>query len=212
MWSTLPAFLGACLLIAMSPGPSTVLIIRNSLRSRRAGMLTVLGNESGVLLWGIFAAFGLTAVLDASEIAYDVLRAVGAVVLVGFGVQTLRAARRSSRAGLADAIPDGAAAGGARDYRAGLLLNLANPKAGIFALAFLPQFVPQSVPEGAPHLTAMVALAALWAVFEVGYYALYVWGVDRMRTLLSRPGVRRRLEQVSGGVLILLGIRLAVES
>ncbi|MDT0447188.1 LysE family translocator [Streptomyces johnsoniae] len=212
MWSTLPAFLGACLLIAMSPGPSTVLIIRNALRSRRAGMLTVLGNESGVFLWGIFAAFGLTAVLDASEIAYDVLRAVGAVVLLGFGVQTLRAARRTGRAGLADAIPDKAAAGGVRDYRAGLLLNLANPKASIFALAFLPQFVPQSVPEGAPHLTAMVALAALWAVFEVGYYALYVWGVDRMRALLSRPGARRRLEQVSGGVLILLGIRLAVES
>jgi len=48
-------------------------------------------------------------------------------------------------------------------------------------------------------------------VFEIGYYGLYVWFVGRMRSLISRAGVRRRLEQVSGGVLVLLGLRLAVE-
>ncbi|MFD5321435.1 LysE family translocator [Streptomyces sp. NPDC127098] len=209
MWSHLPAFLGACLLVAASPGPSTVLIIRNSLRGRRAGLLTVLGNESGVFLWGVFAALGLTALLEASEAAYDVMRVVGAVVLVAFGIQALRAARRSDGASLADAAgPADPAAGGWREYRAGLLLNLANPKAGIFAMAFLPQFVP----AGAPHLTTMLALAAVWAVFETGYYATYVWGVGRLRRVLSRPGVRRRLEQVSGGVLIALGVRLAIES
>ncbi|MDT0344142.1 LysE family translocator [Streptomyces litchfieldiae] len=208
MWSTLPAFLGACLLVAASPGPSTVLIIRNSLRGRRSGLLTVLGNESGVFLWGVFAALGLTAVLDASEVAYDVMRVVGAVVLIGFGVQALRTARRMGDGGLGEAAAPGEAPPtGWRSYRAGLLLNLANPKAGIFAMAFLPQFVPQ----GAPHLRSMILLAAVWAVFEVGYYATYVWGVGRLRALLSRPGARRLLERISGGVLIALGIRLATE-
>ncbi|TDC12660.1 LysE family translocator [Streptomyces sp. 8K308] len=209
MWSHLLAFLGACTLVAASPGPSTVLIIRNSLRGRWSGMLTVLGNESGVFLWGVFAALGLTALLEASEAAYDVMRVVGAVVLVGFGIQALRAARRADGASLADAAASAdPASSGWRDYRAGLLLNLANPKAGIFAMAFLPQFVP----AGAPHLTTMLALAVVWAVFETGYYATYVWGVGRLRHVLSRPGVRRRLEQVSGGVLIALGVRLAIES
>lgn len=208
MWSHLLAFLGACTLVAASPGPSTVLIIRNSLRGRRSGMLTVLGNESGVFLWGVFAALGLTALLEASEAAYDLMRVVGAVVLVGFGIQALRAARHADGASLADAAASAdPASSGWRDYRAGLLLNLANPKAGIFAMAFLPQFVP----AGAPHLTTMLALAAVWAVFETGYYATYVWGVGRLRHVLSRPGVRRRLEQVSGGVLIALGVRLAME-
>ncbi|MGK5533919.1 LysE family translocator [Streptomyces sp. URMC 129] len=206
MWSTLPAFLGACLLVAASPGPSSVLIIRNALRGRRAGMMTVLGNESGVFLWGVFAALGLTAVLDASEVAYDVMRVAGGVILVGFGVQALRAARRAGPGGL-DALPAGDTGSDLRSYRAGLLLNLANPKAGIFAMAFLPQFVP----AGAPHLATMLALAAIWSVFEVGYYTTYVWGVRRMRRVLSRAGVRRRLEQVSGGVMIALGVRLAVE-
>ncbi|MGK5501637.1 LysE family translocator, partial [Streptomyces sp. URMC 125] len=75
------------------------------------------------------------------------------------------------------------------------------------ALSFLPQFVP----AGAPQLPSMVALAALRAVFGTGYYACYVWGVDRMRRLVDRAAVRRRLEQVSGCVLVALGIRMALE-
>ena len=205
MPTTLLAFLGACTLIAASPGPSTVLIIKQSLHSRRSGFLTVLGNETGVFIWGVVAAFGLTALLTASEVAYDVMRVVGAVVLVGFGIQALRQARRAK--GADDGVWEGAPKSGWHSYRGGLLLNLANPKAAVFAMSFLPQFVP----EGAPHLPTMVGLAALWAVYEVGYYGLYVWFVGRMRRVLSRAGVRRRLEQVSGGVLLALGIRLAAE-
>ncbi|MGW1357924.1 LysE family translocator [Streptomyces chartreusis] len=205
MPTTLLAFLGACTLIAASPGPSTVLIIKQSLHSRRSGFLTVLGNETGVFIWGVVAAFGLTALLTASEVAYDVMRVVGAVVLVGFGVQALRQARRAK--GADDGVWEGARKSGWHSYRGGLLLNLANPKAAVFAMSFLPQFVP----EGAPHLPAMVGLAALWAVYEVGYYGLYVWFVGRLKSVLSRAGVRRRLEQVSGGVLLLLGVRMALE-
>ncbi|MFD0438127.1 LysE family translocator [Streptomyces chartreusis] len=205
MPTTLLAFLGACTLIAASPGPSTVLIIKQSLHSRRSGFLTVLGNETGVFIWGVVAAFGLTALLTASEVAYDVMRVVGAVVLVGFGIQALRQARRAK--GADDRAWEGAPKSGRHSYRGGLLLNLANPKAAVFAMSFLPQFVP----EGAPHLPAMVGLAALWAVYEVGYYGLYVWFVGRLKSVLSRAGVRRRLEQVSGGVLLLLGVRMALE-
>ncbi|MCL8014337.1 LysE family translocator [Streptomyces sp. AS02] len=206
MPTSLIAFLGACTLVAASPGPSTVLIIKQSLHSRRSGFLTVLGNETGVFIWGVVAAFGLTALLTASEVAYDVMRIVGAVVLVGFGVQALREARRAK--GAPEVAWEGARKSGWASYRGGLLLNLANPKAAVFALSFLPQFVP----EGAPHLPTMVGLAALWAVYEVGYYGLYVWFVGRMKTLLSRAGVRRRLEQVSGGVLLLLGVRMALDT
>ena len=211
MLGTLLPFLGACLLIALSPGPSTMLIVRQSLESRRSGMLTVLGNETGVFLWGVIAALGLTALLAASEVAYDVMRYVGAAVLVVFGVQAIRSARRG--AGAAAAVgtepgTQGRSGTGLRAYWAGLLMNMANPKAAVFAMSFLPQFVP----EGAPQLPVMLGLAALWAVFEACYYATYVWGVARLRGVLSRAGVRRRLEQVSGGVLLLLGVRLALES
>lgn len=206
MLSTLLPFLGACLLVAMSPGPSTVLIIRHSLRSRRSGFMVVLGNETGVFIWGTVAAFGLTALLAASQLAYDVLRFGGAAVLICFGVQAIRSARRGGSFEVA-AESGPSPERGWRSYRSGLLLNLANPKAAVFAMSFLPQFVP----EGAPQLPLMVALAAIWAVFEVGYYGSYVWFVGRLRTVLSRAGVRRRLEQISGGVLLALGVRMALE-
>ncbi|MBJ3809574.1 LysE family translocator [Streptomyces flavofungini] len=205
MLTTLIAFLGACTLIAASPGPSTVLIIKQSLRSRRAGFMTVLGNETGVFIWGVVAACGLTALLAASQFAYDVMRVVGAAVLLGFGAQTLWNARKK-KADAEDDAPVKARSSWA-SYRSGLLLNLANPKAAVFAMSFLPQFVP----SGAPQLPVMIGLAALWAVYEVGYYGLYVWFVGRMKAVLSRAAVRRRLEQVSGGVLVLLGVRLAIE-
>ncbi|AUG75100.1 lysine transporter LysE [Kitasatospora sp. MMS16-BH015] len=217
MLSTLLPFLGACALIAASPGPSTMLIIRQSLRSKRAGFLTVLGNETGVFVWGVVAACGLTALLTASQLAYDLMRVVGAVTLVWFGIRTLLDSRRGHPAeadparATAEADPAGATAeperSGLASYRSGLLLNLANPKAAVFAMSFLPQFVPQ----GAPALPSMIGLAAVWAVFEIGWYGLYVWFVARLRAVVSRVEVRRRLEQVSGGVLLLLGIRMAVE-
>ena len=202
MWSTL----GACTLIAASPGPSTMLIIRQSLHSRRHGFLTVLGNETGVFVWGVVAACGLTALLAASQLAYDIMRVVGAVTLICFGAKALWDARRGQQ-GAGEAEAEAPYRSGWSSYRAGLLLNLANPKAAVFAMSFLPQFVP----SGVPHLPAMVVLAAVWAVYEVGYYGLYVWFIGRMRALIARANVRRRLEQVSGGVLVLLGVRMAVE-
>ncbi|WP_420310443.1 LysE family translocator [Streptomyces sp. YS-B37] len=206
MLSTLLAFLGACTLIAASPGPSTMLIIRHSLRSRRAGFLTVLGNETGVFIWGAVAALGLTALLAASQLAYDIMRIAGAVTLVVFGIKTLLDAR--GERGEEENQDAQAVRSGWTSYRSGLLLNLANPKAAVFAMSFLPQFVP----AGAPHLPTMIGLAAIWAVFEVGYYGLYVWFVGRMKKVISRAKVRKHLEQVSGTVLVLLGVRMAIES
>jgi len=212
MTHTLLAFLGACTLIAASPGPSSILIIRHSLHSRRSGFLAVLGNETGVFVWGPAAAFGLTGLPAASEVAYDVMRIVGTVVLVAFGVQAIVAAGRDGLSGFATAHEQGAAVArprsGRRAYRAALTLNLANPRAAVFAMSFLPQFVPR----GAPQLPTMVMLAAIWAVYEIGWYTMYVWFVGRLRTVLGRAKVRRRLEQTSGGVMVALGIRMAVES
>lgn len=205
MLTTLPAFLGACALIAASPGPSTMLIIRQSLHGRRAGFLTVLGNETGVFVWGVVAAFGLTALLAASHLAYDLTRIAGAATLIVFGAKTLRDARRGHAPD--DPGQQGPARTGWSSYRSGLLLNLANPKAAVFAMSFLPQFVPAD----SPHLPAMITLAAVWGIFEVGYYSLYVWFVGRMRAVITRARVRKRLEQISGGVLLLLGVRMAVE-
>lgn len=213
MLATLLPFLIACTAVAAVPGQSTALIIRQSIRGgKRAGLATVLGNESGVFAWGCAAAFGFTALLAASQIAYDGMRVVGACVLVWFGVQSLRSARRMKHEDTTQEtdVPDGDARtrGPLWSYRAGLLTNLANPKAAIFAMSFLPQFVPAH----AAKLPTMVLLAAVWAVYETFYYSLYVWCVQRLRTFFSRRKVRRRMEQISGTVMLGLAVRMVVEN
>src|SRR5262245_57374973 len=95
MIQTLFAFAGAAAVVALVPGPSTAIIIRQSVVSgRRAGVAAMLGNESGVLLWGLAAAFGLSALLLASRIAYDTMRIAGAVFLITLGLRALWHSRR----------------------------------------------------------------------------------------------------------------------
>lgn len=204
---SLIAFVGAAIVVAMVPGPSTVMIMRQAARSgRRAGVATILGNETGVLAWGLTAAFGLSAVLVASRLAYDALRIVGAGVLIYFGVKSLWQVRKN-------ALPDVAApalAGGSpwRSFRLGILTNAANPKAGVFAVSFLPQFVP----DVAPVLATLVLFSATWALIDTIWYLGIVWTVTKAKRVIENPRVRRRLEQLSGVVLVGLGIRLAAET
>jgi threonine/homoserine/homoserine lactone efflux protein len=207
MVTSLVAFVGAAFLIAMVPGPSTVVILRRAVvNGRRTGMATVLGNECGVLLWGLAAAFGLSALLLASQIAYDVIRIVGAAVLVWMGARALWQARRIGGPEVEPAQT--AAVSLPRACWQGLVTNFANPKAGVFAVSFLPQFVP----EGAAVLPTLLAFSVIWAVVDLVWYGPLVWLAGRVGGVLRRRSVRRRMEQVSGTLLVGLGLRLAVDS
>ncbi|MET8446861.1 LysE family translocator [Streptomyces sp. NPDC005209] len=207
MTTSLFAFIGAAFLIAMVPGPSTVVILRRAVvNGRRTGMATVLGNECGVLLWGLAAALGLSALLLASEAAYACIRIVGAAVLVWMGARALWQARRADGP---DREPTATAAVSLRRaYWQGLGTNFANPKAGVFAVSFLPQFVPQ----GAAVLPTLLALSVIWAVVDLIWYVPLVWLAGRVGGVLGRKSVRRRMEQLAGAVLVGLGIRLATEA
>ncbi|HEY7484978.1 MAG TPA: LysE family translocator [Streptosporangiaceae bacterium] len=207
MLQSLLAFVAAAVIVAMVPGPSTVMIMRQAVRSgRRAGLATVLGNETGVLLWGLAAAFGLSALLVASRVAYDGMRIAGACVLIYFGVRSLWKVRKG-RAQVEPREPVPARSLW-QSCRAGIVTNAANPKAGVFAVSFLPQFVP----HGAPVLATLVLFSVLWALIDMVWYVGIVWLVARVKRVFERPAVRRRLEQISGIVLVGLGIRLAAES
>lgn len=211
MLATLVPFLIACTAVAAVPGQSTALIIRQSIRGgKRAGVATVLGNESGVFVWGCAAAFGFTALLAASQIAYAGMRVVGACVLVWFGVQSFRSARRMKRDEAAqepDELDDDTRTKGALwSYRAGLLTNLANPKAAIFAMSFLPQFVPAHAGAG-----ALLVCVAAWIAADLVWYSALALLVTRLGQWLRRENVKRWLERTSGGLLIGFGVTVAIE-
>jgi threonine/homoserine/homoserine lactone efflux protein len=214
--ASLPAFVLAVVLISASPGPAMALILRRSaLRGFGAAVPTVLGLELGLYVWALAAAAGFAALVAASETAYLALRVVGALVLVYLGSRALRSAWRQRRHGPDAATEVGPGeqrsarrAGSARAFGEGLLVQLANPKAAVFMLAFYPQFVPAD----APLFATTAALALLQVAIETALYLGLAAGVARTGAWFRRPVVRRRMEALSGGVLVALGARVAVDA
>jgi threonine/homoserine/homoserine lactone efflux protein len=203
----LPTFLGAVLLIASIPGPAVALLIRRcAMGGFRAGVPIVLGLETGIYLWIIAAGAGVAALVAASHVAYTVLRVAGAIVLAVLGIQALRAARRGEYDQLPAArlVPRGRGGG----YAMGVITNLANPKAAVFAFAFYPQFIP----HGYPVLPTAAILGLLQITVETALYLGFAALIGRARQWFNRARVRRLLDTLCGMVLIGLGIRVAAES
>ncbi|SNR51342.1 LysE family translocator [Blastococcus mobilis] len=207
--SSLPAFLLAVLLISASPGPAMALIFRRAaMRGLRDAVPTVLGLELGLYVWALVAGAGFAALVAASEVAYLVLRVVGAAVLLYLGFRSFRAAwlqRRESEAAVVQLTPPGRRHWWGA-FGEGVVVQLANPKAAVFMIAFYPQFVPVSGPVFAT--TALLGLLQI-AVETVLYLGLAA-GVARAGAWFRRPRIRCRLEVVSGSVLVGLGLRVAV--
>ncbi|MGY1812394.1 LysE family translocator [Blastococcus sp. SYSU D00820] len=206
----LPAFLAAVLLIAASPGPAMALIVRRAaLRGRRAAVPTVLGIEAGLFVWALLAGAGAAALVAASEAGYLVLRIGGAGVLLYLGGRALLGVWRERHGG--GAAEEAAVRPAGRPWAAfgeGLVVQLANPKLAVFLLAFYPQFLP----AGRSPFTATLLLAALQVAVETVLYLALAAGVARAGGWFRRPRVRRRLEAVTGTVLVALGVRVAVSS
>ncbi|KPC62015.1 LysE family translocator [Streptomyces chattanoogensis] len=209
------------LLMTMTPGPDTLLVLRNCVRGgRRTGAATALGAAIGSLAWAAAAAVGLAAALQRWDAAFTVVRLAGAAYLVVLGGQALWAQRRVGAATASGAAPLEAEAeteaGGrsaarlssVRAFRQGLLSCLLNPKVGIFFVAVVPQFLP----EGHSVLGATLLLGAVDAVIAAGWLLLVVVCAGRLLDRLRRPRVHRNLERTTGGVLVALGAGTAAET
>ncbi|MFE2175366.1 LysE family translocator [Kitasatospora sp. NPDC059462] len=197
-------------LLTLTPGLDTALILRTSaLGHRRQAWGVVLGIQTGTLLWGTFTSAGVTALLTASRVGYEVLRWAGAAYLVWMGIGMIRA--RAGGGGEEQPEPgaDGEktpAGGLAAGWRRGLLTNLLNPKVGVFYVAVLPQFIP----AGAPHFAAGVALTCVHVVEGLLWSLVLVGFARALRGRLRRPAARRAMDRVTGVVVVGFGLKLAV--
>ena len=197
IWS----FAAVVALLTITPGLDTALILRTSLLSgRRPAWGVVLGIQLGTLSWGLLTAVGLSTLLAASQLAYDVLRWAGAAYLVWMGIRML-----VTKASTQEGSPE---TGFGSGFRRGLFTNLLNPKVGAFYVAMLPQFIPADAPHAAMGLLLAgvhVAEGLVWSTVLVGFAAL-------MSGALRTPAVRRLLDRVTGIVIVAFGIRLAMDS
>jgi threonine/homoserine/homoserine lactone efflux protein len=198
------AFLAVAAVVIVTPGQDTALTIRNVLLGgRAAGIFTTLGVCAGQATWAVITAAGLGALLVASQPVFGALKLLGSAYLIFLGGRALREAIRGT------SEPAGARAEGGQRlrpaiaFRQGLLSNLGNPKMLVFFASLLPQF-GRSAGE-------LVVLGLLFCLLTMGWLVLYSIAVARIGDVLRRASVRRKIEAISGTVLIALGLRLATE-
>lgn len=204
MFRMLVSFLPVASILTVTPGVSTVLVIRRAAVSgRRAAFATTLGNEVGVITWALCAGLGLAAVVAASAVLFTSIKLIGAAVLIVLGVRALidrspvntdtgllSPARRSHRSA----------------FRDGLVTAVANPKLAAFYVALFPQFVP----HGESILAESVLMGGLLVVLDLIWYSALAAMVARAATTFLERWLRRA-ERFCGVVLIGLGVRLALE-
>jgi len=209
MLFALSTFTVAATLIVLLPGPDTLVTVRSIVRGgRSAGLATAGGILVGLTIWISAAALGLAAVLRASEVAYAVLRIVGAGYLVWLGIQSLRALRRPAEAAEPAAALERRGGLLGSGFTAGLVTNLLNPKVGVFFVTFLPGFVPAGYAVGPTSLL----FGAVFIALSIAYYVVLLALASRVTGWMSTPRIRRRLDALTGTVLVGFGVRLALES
>lgn len=130
------AFFATSLVLGLAPGPDNIFVLTQSaLYGAKAGIATTFGLLTGLCLQTLAVALGVAAILRASPIAFNILKCLGAAYLCWLAWLSFRAGASTSQTGGAGVYPGGLAL-----YRRGIVMNVTNPKVGLFFLAFLPQF------------------------------------------------------------------------
>jgi threonine/homoserine/homoserine lactone efflux protein len=202
--STLIVYVGACALLLVSPGPAVLYIVARSIeRGKLAGFVSSLGISAGSLVHVGAAALGLTAVLTSSQLAFRIVKYAGAAYLVYLGVRNLVA--RSDPHGAAGTVP-GTSYG--RIFRQGLLVNLLNPKAAMFVLAFIPQFVDPTAGPVAVQIVLLGLILIVMGVISDGAYVVLAGSLGEW--LQAKPGLVPLQQKFVGIVYVGLGLLAAL--
>ncbi|WP_028585881.1 LysE family translocator [Desulfogranum mediterraneum] len=204
----LTTFVAASLVLTLSPGVDTILVIRNVLRGGSwDGLFTALGICSGLFVHALLSACGVSVILLQSALLFTLLKGGGALYLIWLGLKSCISALRGGSP-LDLFIPPSAS----RDcswrlsLREGLFSNLLNPKPIIFYMAFLPQFIA----PGDSVLVKSLGLTCIHFAFGILWLGTVSLALQRISGLLLRPAVGRSLEGLCGSVLLFFGVQLAL--
>ncbi|MFJ6409565.1 LysE family translocator [Streptomyces hydrogenans] len=194
-------------LLTLTPGLDTALILRTAALGRRTRAWgVVLGIQTGTLTWGALTSLGVTALLTASHLAYEILRWAGAAYLLWMAVRMIAETFRRGGAGASAEVEVGGADTLSGGWRQGTLTNLLNPKVGVFYVAVLPQFIPAE----APHFAMGLALTSVHVVLGMIWSTVLIASATAFGTWLRGARARRVLDRVTGTVIGAFAVRLAV--
>ena len=201
-------YIAAALLLAVTPGPGIFYVAARSLAGGRAeGIASSFGTALGGLVHVVAGALGVSAIVLASAELFMVLKLLGAAYLVWLGLRTIMDARRSTGPDMGGVSAP--AMGTRRAFREGVVVEALNPKTAAFFLAFIPQFLdPSAGAVALPFILLGCISVALNTLADI----VVAIGASRLREgAAARPGLIKRLREISGASMIALGAGLALE-
>jgi threonine/homoserine/homoserine lactone efflux protein len=194
----LPAFMATAFLLAMVPGQTAAMMMRQAIvGGTKSAYTTLIGTSSALIIWGAASAIGLSQIFARSHAAYTALKYAGVAFLTLLALQTLWTLRKEfgkfDYEGIAVTKLGPA-------FRLGLITNLTNVKAAVFAVAFIPAFVPADFNLG----WGIFTLSIVQSLVSASWYAFLISIIGRATTTLAKPKVRRALTAFSAvGILFL---------
>jgi RhtB (resistance to homoserine/threonine) family protein len=193
-------------LLTMLPGLDTAQVLRSvTIGGKSTAYATVAGILTGVWIWGAAAALGISALLVASHIAYTAVKWAGAAYLIYLGIKMLWESRHITHESVQAKIADKTS--NRKAFNRALLINLTNPKTGVFYIAILPQFLPEEFPA----LVGGLLLSTIHNLLALIWFTLMIYGASFAKEILQNPRVQKIIERASGIALIGFGLRVAVE-
>lgn len=196
-------FLLLSLFVVMSPGIDTALITKRTISDgRKDGYHIALGITMGCLIHTFAAAFGLSAILMQSSLAFEIIKYVGAIYLIYLGLTSFITRKKGKDTGGFTAPQKKKSA-----FKQGLLSNVLNPKVAIFFITFLPQFVT----VGANTAGQLVIMGTIYSLLSITWFFVYVFFINYLREWLMSPKVQGIMDKATGLVLIGFGLKLALD-
>jgi threonine/homoserine/homoserine lactone efflux protein len=200
------AFALVALGMVLTPGPNMLYLVSRSIsQGRKAGLVSLIGVGLGFIVYMLFAAFGITALLMTVPLAYDALRFGGAMYLLYLAWQAVKPGGRSPFQ-VRNLPPDGPR----QLIVMGFLTNLLNPKAAVLYLSLLPQFI---VPERDHVLGQSLLLGSTQIAISLSVNALIATMAGSIALFLTGRPVWLVVQRwLMGTVLAALAVRMATES
>ena len=200
----LPSFILATALLVMIPGQGVAMVLRQSIiGGPKAAFLSSIGNCLGIMIWSVSSAIGLSAIFTESDTAYLILKWSGVIFLSFISAQTFLSLRKEfGKFDLESTEKSSAWA----SFRLGLITNLTNAKAAVYAVAFIPAFIPKESSLG----FGITALGAVWALISIVWNIGLIWTVKKSSTYIQKPAVRRALTGISAIGILGIAVGLAL--
>ncbi len=196
-------FIGISWALIIAPGPDMFYVVtRGMAHGRKAGIISAVGVICGILVHTTAATLGITLIFQTSAFAFLIVKYLGAIYLIYLGIKAWQDKSTFSLQTSASGASSGAL------FWQGVLSNVLNPKIAVFFLAFLPQFVDQGSSQVALQ---MATLGLTFAFFGLCFLAVVGYFAGAVGAWLTRsPQYTNILRWLTGGILISLGVRLAL--